>query len=86
MYEGKWLCCLLVYKYELLNSFFPILLHCCIRERLFVCEKVKLSLRETENDFNPFGRFGCCTKAIQVYLKNKCSCKQYVNVLDISNV
>lgn len=46
MYEGKWLCCLLVYKYELLSSFFPILLHSCIRLRLFVCETVTLSLRE----------------------------------------
>lgn len=29
----------------------------------------QLSLRETEKDFKPFGIFGCCTKATQVYLK-----------------
>lgn len=86
MYEGKWLCCLLVYKYELLNSVFPILLRSWIREGLFVREKVKLSLREAEKDFKPFGRFGCCTKAIQVYLKKTFCCEHYANALDIFNI
>lgn len=86
MYEGKWLWCLLVYNYKLLNSLFPILLHSCVRERLFVSEKVKLSLREMGKDFDPFGRFGCCTKTIQVYLKSKFCCEHYANALDISNI
>lgn len=55
-------------------------------KRLFVCEKVKLSLRETEKDFDPFGRFGCCTKAIQVYLKKTFCCEHYADALDISDV
>ncbi len=51
-----------------------------------MCEKNKLSLREMERDLDPFGGFGCCTKAIQVYLKMKFCCEHYANTLDISHV
>lgn len=46
-----------------------------------------MSLRETERDLGPFGRFGCCTKAIQVYLKMKFFAVSVMQKrLDISNV
>lgn len=76
---------LLVYKYELLNSFLPILLHSCIRETLCISESEVEPERDGER-VQSFGRFCCCTKAIQVYLKNTFSCEQYANALDILNV
>lgn len=68
MYEGKWLFFLLVYKYELLNSFLSNS-STQLNQRKPLC--VWENEVEPERERFPFGRFGCGTKATQVLFEKK---------------